>query len=78
MYVEHEYARGGAWAYLAAWDMHRAQVFGRCESTTGITVRQGVRIMPTCSARVAPPYSVGQRYRHNPEIGIVHIMPTSA
>ena len=21
MYVEHEYARGGAWAYLAAWDV---------------------------------------------------------
>ena len=36
MYVEHEYARGGAWAYLAAWDVRRAQVFGRCEATTGI------------------------------------------
>lgn len=36
MYVEHEYVRGGAWAYLAAWDVHQAQVFGRCESTTGI------------------------------------------
>jgi len=36
MYVEHEYARGGAWAYLAAWDVHRAKVFGRCEATTGI------------------------------------------
>jgi transposase len=32
--VEHEYARGGALAYLAAWDVHRAQVFGRCEPTT--------------------------------------------
>ena len=36
MYVEHEYARGGAWAYLAAWDVHRAKVFGRCETSTGI------------------------------------------
>jgi DDE superfamily endonuclease len=36
MYVEHEYERGGAWAYLAAWDVHRAKVFGRCEVTTGI------------------------------------------
>ena len=36
MYVEHEYERGGAWAYLAAWDVHRAKVFGRCETTTGI------------------------------------------
>src|SRR3990172_5768982 len=36
MRVEHEYTRGGAWAYLAAWDVHRAKVFGRCEKTTGI------------------------------------------
>jgi hypothetical protein len=36
MYVEHAYERGGAWAYLAAWDVHRAKAFGRCEPTTGI------------------------------------------
>ena len=36
MRVEHEYDRGGALAYLAAYDVHRAQVFGRCEPTTGI------------------------------------------
>jgi len=36
MRVEHEYDRGGAWAYLAAWDVRRAKVFGRCEPTTGI------------------------------------------
>jgi hypothetical protein len=34
--VEFEYERGGALAYLAAWDVQRAKVFGRCESTTGI------------------------------------------
>lgn len=34
--VEHEYERGGAWAYLAALDVHRAKLFGRCEETTGI------------------------------------------
>lgn len=34
--VEHEYRRQGAWAYLAAWDVRRAKVFGRCEPTTGI------------------------------------------
>ena len=34
--VEAEYVRGGALAYLAAWDVHRAKVFGRCEQTTGI------------------------------------------
>jgi hypothetical protein len=36
MRVEHEYARGGAWAYLAALDVHRVKLFGRCEPTTGI------------------------------------------
>jgi DDE superfamily endonuclease len=36
MRVEHEYKRCGAWAYLAALDVHRAKVFGRCERKTGI------------------------------------------
>jgi transposase len=36
MRVEHEYERGGALSYLAAWDVHRGQVFGRCEPSTGI------------------------------------------
>jgi hypothetical protein len=34
--VEFEYERGGALAYLAAWDVHRAKVFGQCCATTGI------------------------------------------
>ena len=34
--VEHEYERGGALAYLAAWDVHRARLFGRCEAKNGI------------------------------------------
>jgi transposase len=34
--VEHDYRRGGAVAYLAAWDVRRGQVAGRCENTTGI------------------------------------------
>jgi transposase len=36
MRVEHDYERRGAVAYLAAWDVHRGQVAGRCEDTTGI------------------------------------------
>lgn len=36
MRVEFEYERGGALAYLAAWDVRRAKLFGCCESTTGI------------------------------------------
>ena len=36
--VEHEYRRHGAWAYLAAWDVHRARLFGRCEPRSGIAL----------------------------------------
>ena len=36
MRAEHDYRRGGALAYLAAWDVHRGRVTGRCEHTTGI------------------------------------------
>jgi len=36
MRVEHEYDHAGAVAYLAAWDVHQGQVYGRCEDTTGI------------------------------------------
>jgi hypothetical protein len=34
--VEHEYERKGALAYLAAWDVHRAKLFGRWEPKNGI------------------------------------------
>jgi hypothetical protein len=34
--VEHEYGRGGALQYLAAWDVRRGYVMGRCEPKTGI------------------------------------------
>jgi hypothetical protein len=36
MRVNHDYHRRGAIAYLAAYDVHRARVHGRCEDTTGI------------------------------------------
>ncbi|MFC5201880.1 IS630 family transposase [Streptomyces kaempferi] len=36
MRVNHTYGRGGALAYLAAYDTHAAKVFGRTEPTTGI------------------------------------------
>jgi hypothetical protein len=36
MRVNHEYGRGGALAYLAAYDVHQAEVFGRCGPKTGI------------------------------------------
>jgi DDE superfamily endonuclease len=55
MRVEHEYDRGGALAYLAAWDVHRGRVFGRCEPTTGIApfgrlVQQVMTVEPYASA----------------------------
>ena len=34
--VEHEYERRGALCYLAAWDVRRGGVFGRCEPKGGI------------------------------------------
>jgi len=56
MKVEHEYERKGALAYVAAWDVRRARVFGRCEATTGIEpfnrlVEQVMAKEPYCSAR---------------------------
>jgi transposase len=56
MRVEHEYDRAGSVAYLAAWDVHRGQAFGRCEATTGILpferlVEQVMTSQPYASAR---------------------------
>jgi transposase len=55
MRVEHDYRRGGALAYLAAWDVHRGQITGRCETTTGIEpfsrlVEQVMTMQPYASA----------------------------
>jgi DDE superfamily endonuclease len=56
MRVEHEYQRGGSLAYFAAWDVHQAKLFGRCEPTTGIApfrrlVAQVMASEPYASAR---------------------------
>ncbi|MEV8312178.1 transposase [Streptomyces flavidovirens] len=56
MRVNHEYGRGGALAYLAAYDVHQAEVFGRCEATTGIVpfmnlVEQVMTCEPYASAK---------------------------
>jgi transposase len=49
MRIEHDYDRGGALAYLAAWDVRRGQVTGRCEATTGIApfARLAEQVMTT-------------------------------
>ena len=54
--VEFEYKRGGTLAYLAAWDVHHARLFGRCEPKTGIDpfgrlVKQVMSSEPYASAR---------------------------
>ncbi len=36
MRVEHEYSRGGSLTYMAAWDVKRAKIFGRCEEKSGM------------------------------------------
>ncbi|MEU3604498.1 IS630 family transposase [Streptomyces sp. NPDC035033] len=56
MRVNHTYGRGGALAYLAAYDIHRAEVFGRCEQATGIVpfmklVEQVMTSEPYASAK---------------------------
>jgi hypothetical protein len=56
MRAESEYRRFGTLAYLAAYDVHRAQVIGRCEATTGIKpftalVEQVMAAEPYASAR---------------------------
>ena len=56
MRVNHEYERGGALAYLAAYDVHRARVFGRCAPSTGIApfmalVEQVMTVEPYASAK---------------------------
>jgi transposase len=56
MRVNHEYERGGALAYLAAYDVHHARVFGQCAASTGITpfmalVEQVMTTEPYVSAK---------------------------
>jgi hypothetical protein len=54
--VEFDYRRGGTLAYLAAWDVHHANLFGRVEAKTGIEpfgrlVEQVMGAEPYASAR---------------------------
>src|SRR6266508_5529421 len=56
MRVNHEYERGGAVAYLAAYDVQGAPVFGRCAPSTGIVpfmalVEQVMTQQPYASAK---------------------------
>ena len=57
MKVEHEYTRGGALTYLAAWDVHRARIFGRCEAKSGI--KPFSRLVDQVMSQ--PPYKTANR-----------------
>jgi DDE superfamily endonuclease len=71
--VEHEYVRGGSWAYLAALDVHRAKVFGRCEPTTGIAPFE--RLVEQVMSQ--PPYSTARRVFWIMDNGSSHRAETS-
>lgn len=88
MRVEHEYRRLGAWAYMAAIDVHHPRVFGRCEQHTGIApfhrlVAQVMRRRPYRNARRVfwivdngsshRGPAAGQRLKHDyPNLVLVH------
>ena len=55
--VEHEYERCGAWAYLAAMDVHRMKLFGRCEKSTGIAPFEKL----VADVMSQPPYKTARR-----------------
>jgi hypothetical protein len=57
MQVEHEYFRCGAWTYIAGLDVHRARIFGRCESKNGIAPFD--RLVEQVMTR--PPYNDARR-----------------
>jgi hypothetical protein len=57
MKVEHEYTRCGAWSYIAALDVHRAKLFGRCERRSGIVSFDCLVDDVMCQ----PPYATARR-----------------
>ena len=93
MRVEHEYVRGGALAYLAAWDVRRGGAIGRGDTTTGIGPFGALvdQIMAQAPYRRAPRVfwivdngsshrgaaSADRRQRRYPNLILVHL-PTHA
>ena len=73
MKVEHEYDRGGALAYVAALDVHRAKLFGRCEPKTGIAPFDRL----VAQVMAAPPYAEARRVFWIVDNGSAHRGPRS-
>lgn len=57
MRVEHEYGRAGALVYLAAWDVRRAHLFGRCEPASGNAPFDAL----VAQVMTEPPYATASR-----------------
>jgi hypothetical protein len=72
--VEHEYKRLGAWAYLAAPDVHRMKLFGRCEPKSGIASFD--RLVD--QVMIQPPYKEARRVFWIVDNGSSHRGPKSA
>ena len=68
MRVEHEYVRGGALAYLVAWDVHRAKLFGRCEPKANIEAFDQL----VAEIMQQPPYRTADRVFLVVDNGSVH------
>jgi hypothetical protein len=73
MKVEHEYIRCGAWAYIAALDVHRAKLFGRCECRSGIASFDRLVDNVMCQ----PPYATARRVFWIVDNGSSHRGPRS-
>lgn len=73
MKVEHEYARCGAWAYLAALDVHRVKLFGHCEAKNGIAPFD--RLVADVMSQ--PPYAEARRVFWIVDNGSSHRGPRS-
>lgn len=71
--VEHEYPRGGAVQYLAAWDGRRGYVTGRCEAQTG-RVPFGRLVEPVLSPER---YRSGERFFWIVDTGSAHRGPAA-
>ena len=73
MRVEHEYRRHGTRAYIAAWDVHRAKLFGRVAERSTIASFDGL----VAEVMAQEPYRSAKRVFWVVDNGTVHRGPAS-